>query len=141
MLGLIAVVVVVVAVALVAIFTRDGDSVYPADSPEGVVQRYAQAVVDGDSAAALAHLVPESAEECERWDTGAADYRITLLRSTERDTTARVEVIVSEVVGGGPFGPDEYQNQEVFGLERVDGDWKLVTTPWQFRICAEKVQP
>jgi hypothetical protein len=141
MLGLIAVVVVVVAVALIAVFVRGGDETYPADSPEGVVQRYARAVVDGDTDAALGYLTPDSAADCERWETGSADYRITLVRRTVRDSTARVEVIVSEVVGGGPFGPDEYQNQEVFSLQRIDGDWKVENMPWQFRICAEEARP
>ena len=139
--GLIAVVVIVVVVALIAVFTREGDRTYPANSPEGVVQRYARAVVEGDTDAALGYLTPDSAADCELWEAGMADYRITLVRRTVRDSTARVEVIVSEVVGGGLFGPDEYQNQEVFSLQRIDGDWKVENMPWQFRICAEEALP
>ena len=137
MMGLIAVVVIVIVIALIAVFTREGDRTYPADSPDGVVQRYARAVVEGDTDAARGYLTPDSAAECEPWEAGTGDYRITLVGRTVRDTTARVEVIVSEVVGGGLFGPDEYQSQEVFSLQRVDGGWKVENMPWQFRICAE----
>jgi len=141
MIGLIAVVVIVVVVALIAVFTRGGTTAYPADSPEGVVQRYTQALVDGDVDAALSYLPPDDAVACERWETGSGDYRLTLVRSTVRDSTARVEVIVSEVYGGGFLGPDEYQSDDAFDLTRVDGDWKIAMMPWQFRICAERVEP
>ena len=40
----------VVVIALVAVFARGGPTQYDADTPEGVVQRYSQAVVDGDEA-------------------------------------------------------------------------------------------
>lgn len=141
LIALIATVVLVVIVALVVVFTREGAQSYPADSPEGVVQRYAQAVVDGDIDQALGHLVPEDAEDCDRLETSGADHRITLVRTSDRGDTARVEVIVTEVIGGGPFGPDEYQSDAVFALTRVDGLWKLDVVPWQFVICAESGMP
>ena len=44
------VVLVVVLIALIAVFARGGPTQFDADTPEGVVQRYSQAVVDGDIA-------------------------------------------------------------------------------------------
>jgi hypothetical protein len=81
--------------------------------------------------------VSEDAETCDHVGVGDGDYRITLVKTTEREESARVEVIVSQVVGGGLFGPDEYQSDEVFDLRREGDGWRISTVPWAFAICSE----
>jgi hypothetical protein len=133
-----AAVALVVVVALIAVFARGGPAPLDADTPEGVVQRYAQAVVDGDLETAEGYLVPELVESCERVSRGADDLRITLEETTERDDRARVEVLVVTVYGSGPLGPDEYESEEAFDLVRVDGEWRIETAPWDLTVCVDE---
>ena len=137
LIALAAAVVLVVVVALIAVFARGGAAPLDPDTPEGVVQRYSQAVVDGDIETALTYLVPEVADSCERLSGNGDDLRITLAETTERESSARVEVLVVTVYGSGPLGADEYESEEAFDLVRVDGDWLIETAPWQLAICAE----
>ena len=130
----------VVVIALVAVFARGGPTQYGADTPEGVVQRYSQAVVDGDDEEALTYVAPEVARSCERASTGTDDYRLTLIRTAERDGNARVEVIVTTVYGSGPFGANEYESDEAFDLAKVGNTWLIESAPWQFAVCFEMQQ-
>jgi hypothetical protein len=81
--------------------------------------------------------VPEVADDCERVSPDSNDRRVTLLETTERDDTARVDVLVATVYGSGPFGTSEYENEGVFDLERVGGDWLISTTPWELALCMQ----
>lgn len=135
LIALLAGVVLVVVVALIVVFARGGPSRYAEDTPEGVVQRYTQAVIDGDIQTALTHLVPAVADECERTPPSADDSRVTWARTTERGGAVRVDVIVTTVYGSGPLGPSEYRSDEYFDLVEVDGVWRIDTAPWQFVVC------
>lgn len=130
-------VILVVVVALIAVFARGGAAPLDPDTPEGVVQRYSQAVVDGDVETATTYLVPEIAESCQRIPADGDDLRITLAETTERENSARVDVLVVTVYGSGPLGPDEYESEETFDLVRVDGDWLIQTAPWQLTVCTD----
>ncbi|GAA1995243.1 hypothetical protein [Microbacterium pumilum] len=134
---LLAAVGVVVVIALVAVFTRGAPTQYAADTPEGVVQRYSQAVVDDDTAAALEYVVPEIADSCEESGIGTDDYRVTLLKTTERDDTARVGVLVTTVYGSGPLGSSEYESEESFDLVKSGDSWLIDRAPWQLAVCYE----
>lgn len=135
LIALVSGVVLVVVIALIAVFARGGTTQLDESTPEGVVQRYAQAVVDGDAQAARGYLVPELADDCDRVSPSSDDVRVTLLESTERDESARVRVLIVTVYGTGPLGPDEYESEEVFDLVEVDGEWLIETTPWQLAVC------
>jgi len=127
---------VLVVIALVVVFTRGEPEQLDEASPEGVVQRYSAAVVDGDEAAAIEYLVPELAEDCVRMPSGEpAGIRVTLVDTTERDDTADVEVRIVTTYGEGPFGSSEYEERGVFDLVRVDGDWRIESAPWPLTIC------
>ena len=140
LVALLAGVALVVVIALVAVFTRGGPTQYAADTPEGVVQRYSQAVVDGDEAQALTYVVPDVADSCERADSGSDDYRMTLIKTDERDATARVEVLVATMYGPGPFGANEYESEAVFRLVKAGDTWLIETAPWQLAVCYELQQ-
>lgn len=132
---LLAVIGLVVAAALIAVLVRPGPTPFDADTPEGVVQRYAQAVSEGDAEEALSYLLPEIADDCERASLGTDDLRLTLVGTTERGDTARVRVIVTTIYGSGPLGPSEFQSEETFTLARDGGEWFVDTSPWQFVVC------
>ncbi len=137
LIALLAGVGLVVVIALIAVFARGAPVEYPEDTPEGVVQRYTQAVIDGDAETAKRYLAPDVAASCDSVPAGTDDYRITLLETVERDGTARVDVIVTTIYGTGPLGSSEYESEETFRLIEVDGAWRIETTPWQFTICME----
>ncbi|GAA1058192.1 hypothetical protein GCM10017608_05950 [Agromyces luteolus] len=127
---------VLVVFALVVVFTRGEPGQLDAGTPEGVVQQYSAAVIDGDEAAAMEYLVPELADECVRMPTSEpAGIRVTLVGTTERDDTADVDVLIVTTYGDGPFGSSEYEERGVFDLVRVDGEWRIESAPWPLTIC------
>lgn len=133
---ILAVIGALVIVALIVVFTR-GDAV-PLDesTPEGVVQRYSAAVIEGDEDAAIAYLVPELGDPCERVGLASGDgVRVTHVSTTERDDTADVRVLIVTSYEGGLFGSSEYEEEVVFDLVKEDGRWLIESTPWQLAVC------
>lgn len=137
LIALVAGVALVVVIALIAVFARGGPAAYDADTPEGVVQRYAQAVLDGDTDTAKSYLVPEVAESCTRAPSSSDGYRLTLLKTTTREQTARVDVLLARVYGSGPLGTNEYEYEEAFDLVKDGDSWLIEVAPWEFTICEE----
>lgn len=135
LIALLAGVGLVVVIALIAVFARGGPAEFPADTPEGVVQRYSQAVIDGDTATALTFLVPEVADSCTRVPARSEDYRLTLLETTEREDTARVDVLIATVYESGPLGTSEYEYEEAFDLVKDGDTWLIDAAPWELTIC------
>jgi hypothetical protein len=130
--------VVILAVALVgalAVLALQTETEYDASTPEGTVQRYVRAVVDGDHRAAL-HFLDE------RLGCTTADFRWSHLppSTTVRlvDTgfdgadKAEVDLVVSEY--SGPFGGG-YEFPTTIALERRDGAWLIVDVPWPVYYC------
>jgi hypothetical protein len=132
-LGVIAALVIV---ALIVVFTRGEPELVDASTPEGVVQRYSAAVIDGDEAAAEEYLVPELTDPCERTGRPPIDgMRVTLVSTTEREDSADVEVLIVTSYTGGPFGSSEYEEEGVFDLVVADGGWLIENAPWPLMIC------
>jgi hypothetical protein len=125
----------VVAIALVAVLVRGGNPVaFAENTPEGVVQRYSQAVIDGDEQTALTYVVPEVASACEHTGT-SEDVRVTLLKTQEQDTGATVEVRMTSLSSGGPFGTSEYSSDDSFRLVKSGDTWLIQSAPWQLAVC------
>ncbi len=137
LIALFAGVLLVVVVALVAVFARGGAAPLDPGTPEGVVQRYSQALVDGDVDTALTYVVPEIADSCVPRFVSDEDVRISVLESTERDDTANVRVLIVTVYGTGPLGVDQYEAESAFTLAKVDGDWLVEVAPWRLAACED----
>lgn len=135
LISLAAAVAVVVVVALIAVFAQREPAQYAEDTPEGVVQRYSQAVADGDVDSALGYLAGEVADDCSRVPIDPQDRRITLLESTERADSATVEVLIVTVYGSGPLGADEYESEGVFDLVKDGEGWLIRSAPWELIVC------
>lgn len=127
----------VVVIAVVIIVARGGPREYAADTPEGVVQRYSQAVIDRDFETALTYVVPEIADDCEKDWFAAEDYRVALVRSTERASGTTVDVLITAVYGSGLLGPGESESEGSFLLVEEGGDWLIERAPWQLSLCGE----
>ncbi|MEN8582107.1 hypothetical protein B1A87_005975 [Arthrobacter sp. KBS0703] len=127
-----------VVLALAAVFFRGQPEPLSADTPAGVVQRYAEAVLDGDEAGAASYLAESSGRQCGPVDSvSTRSLRVTLLSTTERPDSADVHVVLTVSNGNGPFGNPEYETEDVFDLVKVNGKWLVKTAPWQLTVCPD----
>lgn len=127
-----------VVVALAVVFTRGEPPLLDESTPQGVVQRYAAAVIEGDEEAASAYLA-DGAGDCDAFEgTGIGNLRVTLVSATERGDTADVRVVVTVAQDGGPFGASEYDSEGNFDLVRDNGGWLIEGVPWELTICANQ---
>ena len=134
LLVLLAVIAILVVVSLVMVFTRSGAELLDESTPEGVVQRYSAAVLDGDEDAAVVYLSNEAREQCGTVQIQETDgIRVTLSKSVVKDDSADVSVLISRH-DGGPFG-SEYNYEESFRLEKAGDAWRVDTAPWELSIC------
>ncbi|MET1044270.1 MAG: hypothetical protein ABWX59_09155 [Microbacteriaceae bacterium] len=128
-----------VVIALVVVFSRQDPPLRDENTPEGVVQRYSAAVIDGDEEAAAQYLSRGSDTTdagCDPFaDPTTQDLRVTLVSTTERADTADVRVSIATMLDSGPFGPSSYETDDVFDLKRTNGAWLIVRAPWQLTVC------
>jgi len=137
---ILAVIAALAIVALIVVFTRGEPEVLDESTPEGVVQRYSAAVIEGDEAAAIEYLVPELGDPCVRIGTGPQDgMRVTLVSTTERDDSADVSVLITVTYEGGLLGSSDYEEEGDFDLVRADGGWLIESTPWQLAVCTPEM--
>jgi hypothetical protein len=133
---ILAVVVGLVVIALVVVFSRGEPASLDESTPEGVVQRYSAAVIDGDEAEAKRYLESDLADDCVPLETAPVDrMRVTLVTTTERNDTADVEVLISWSYDEGPFGGSGVEEAGTFDLIRVDDGWRIENAPWPLTIC------
>ena len=125
-----------VVIALAVVFFRGTPPPLDPTTPEGVVQAYSSAVIDGDTAAAQAFLTQELQDNCDRVDNGMlGGIRVTLVSTKLASDTAHVRVSVVTNDNGGPFGGSDYATDDVFALVKANGSWAIETAPWQLTIC------
>ncbi|MET0853137.1 MAG: hypothetical protein ABWX62_04090 [Microterricola sp.] len=126
-----------VIIALVVVFTRSAPAALDPGTPEGVVQGYSAAVIDGDNEAALEYLAPEVREQCDGLDgLYTENLRVVLLDSDDRGESAQVQVSLVTSYDGGLFGSSSSESTETFSLVKNDGEWAITTVPWSLAICA-----
>jgi hypothetical protein len=124
---------VLVIVSLVVVFTRGEPELLDESTPEGVVQRYSIAVVDGDDDTAVGYLSAGARDQCGTVQNhGTENLRVTLISTDLRDDSADVRVRMTRQ--GGLFG-EEYPSEDDFKLVRAGDDWALEYVPWELNIC------
>lgn len=130
------VVVAVLALAVVAILMGGDTLSLDPNSPEGVVQQYTQALLDGDRGTAEALTAEDS--DCERYgDPFVDDIRVTLGEVRITGDGAVVEVTISQT-NGDPFSGYDVSDRSMFQLTRVEGSWRIDASPWPFSTCVER---
>jgi hypothetical protein len=133
LLGAIAVLVVV---ALAVVFMRGDPEPLDETSAAGVVQRYSAAVIGGDTDAAGSYLTERAKTQCAgKFDGVPRPARVVLVSTTERAESATVTVSIVQSSGGGPFGPSEFESQDIFSLLKVGGSWKVDSAPYTLLSC------
>ena len=133
--GILALVAIAAAVVLL-LGGREPES-FPADSAEGVVQRYLAAFEEGDLEEAHASFSSEvrSEMDLDAYEQATRDYgmfppdssRRVLFDRTDTDgDRARVHLTIEEYFGGGPFGGGEtYRSSREIRMVREDGSWRI----------------
>ena len=137
LLAIAVVIAVLVVVAITVVFTRGASPTLDPGTPEGVVQQYTAAVLDGDRQAAAELLSPSWLETCGGMGSGvaAADLRITVINTRIHDGSATVTVSVSSGYSGGPFGSSGYEYEDAFQLDRDGAGWLIASMPWELSVC------
>lgn len=104
-------------------------------SPEGVVQAYLAAVLEHDSAAALALLESQTACTVEQFDQSYVDRDVTInlvdVEQSGDDATVQVSI---EHSNGDPFG-GTWNEEQYLRLVKSDGAWRLSGSPWPVYNC------
>lgn len=132
------IVAVLVVAALVAVLARGAAPQYDADSPEGVVQRYVTAVMEGDFESARQLHVSHHTGGCSPVPAYvSSDTRVTLVRGADvAGDLATVTVSINDSYGG-PFGGDSaYEDR--FELVSWEDSWLITYAPWQFQVCIDQ---
>lgn len=127
---------VVVFTGLVVILSSNRDAVkWDLSTPQGVVQTYLAAMINGERDQAASMLSKES--ECTTSEIDKAyvqsDSRVylTSTKILERKATVIVKVDISS---GGPFS-DYYSETHTFRLIRDGSNWRLLGIPWPLYDC------
>lgn len=137
LLVLLGVIALLVVVALAVVFSRGEPEPLDEASPAGVVQRYSSAVIDGDIATADTYLTESARTICRGSFSGEPrPARVVLVSTSERDQSATVRVSIVTSSQDGPFGPSEYEMEDVFSLVKADGSWKISQAPYPLMACS-----
>ncbi len=125
-----------VVVSLAVVFTRGEPAALDASTPQGVVQRYSTAVIEGDTSTANSYLTEAARSQCRGfYESGPPPARVVLISTTERDNSALVRVSIVRSGSGGPFGPSEYEMEDRFSLVKSDSTWLIDQAPYQLLSC------
>jgi hypothetical protein len=134
--ALVGAVVLVAVVAGVVVANRTPPQFDP-HTPQGVVQAYLKAVLDGDHSRAADLLSPSSG--CGESDLALAavpeSARIVLDDAVVDGDRAVVTVKVTEGSGDELFGSSAYTHSERITLQRDAGVWQIAESPWLLSGC------
>jgi hypothetical protein len=133
-------VLIVITIALV-LATRNNVTLLPADTPEGVAQRFLQALQSRDYPEAFKYLKvtePKTGElTYSEWlptvqrpsSMPAVTWRATLDKTTITGATATVGVSVDLFESQGPFEDPVRTQNIIFNLTKIEGTWYITTRP------------
>jgi hypothetical protein len=125
------VVVVLAVVALVLIGLNRDPEQFDRESPEGTVQSYIAALVDGDFEAASSFWADDGCIPVSTRPTrGAPEVSVSLVSVEGNGNQANVVVRITENSDQPLGGLAEYQ--EWFSLTRQDGTWKVQQPSWPY---------
>lgn len=110
---------------------------FSVNSPEGIVQRYLEAVIDGRNERAAGFFAVNSS--CDATDIDRSwipeSLRINLAESDIEGNQAFIELAI-DISSGGPFD-DYYTETHNFRLIRESEGWRILGIPWPLYNCEE----
>lgn len=132
-----------VLVVLTIVLVMFGDrnvTTYPENTPEGVVQRFLQAVQTADYQKAYSYtqvaengktLTVQEMMPYVGYPSGnpTSSWRATLGKITNTGNSSMVEVIVDRLQSQGPFGNPVSTQTVLFNLTQINGTWYITQRP------------
>ena len=102
-------------------------------TPDGTVQTFVLAFIDGDDETAVAFLDPSlgcTAPLRDRYRPTRVSLTVASTKTTEPKATVVLDVTE---YGSGPF--DSWSHREVYDLVRRDSGWMITGNPWPVYSC------
>jgi hypothetical protein len=129
---------VVLVAAAVAVGVLREPILLDPQTPEGTVQAYVQAVLDGEWHEARSHLTDDLEAECtathfrHSWvpDSLTATLDDVRLDDDEAEVLVRLRTTAEPTPFDGP-----YETTETFDLIREDTSWRITGQPWPVYDC------
>ena len=98
------------------------------------MERYSQAVIDGDVETAWTYMVPRHYDSC-GGESGRDHVQVTVVEAgADSGAGARGRSGQGRLRGG--FVWDVNQSQEVFLMKKIDGSWLVDIAPVRLSFCA-----
>lgn len=129
-----AVTVALIAVAVVVAIQPPEE--YDPTTPEGAVQGFYQAVIDGDEDLAASYLAMDSITDCARPRTelyGPENFRVVIVDTEVDGEDAKVDVTITETWDEGPFSDSHTFNDTLRLTSNGDG-WLFTEPPWPVEV-------
>lgn len=126
-----AVAVVLIAVAIVVAIQPPNE--FDPGTPEGTAQGYYQAILDGDEDLALSYLDEDLLANCSAYELGyftPESARVVIAKTEIDGDEARVDVVITETWGKGPFGGGSSTFDETLTMTRSGETWVISRIPW-----------
>ncbi|MGQ9926773.1 MAG: hypothetical protein ACUVS4_07865 [Chloroflexaceae bacterium] len=125
---------IIIALLTIPLSARQQPVFAPLSTPEGVVQRFFDAVYRGDYAGAYGFLSANmqrerSLAEFQNQIRYARNGEMRVDRVAIHDDTATVTVTVTRFEPGGIFGGNQWSTQYDLLLERDGESWRIVSWP------------
>lgn len=109
-------------------------------TPEGVVQLYLKAIIEGKHDVAAGYFV--SSSECDASDIDRAyisdTLRVNLVSSEKTGDSAYVKIDANE--GSGGLFDDGYTQTHTYRLVRESNQWRLAGIPWPLWDCGTETK-
>ena len=146
-------VLVAVAIVMAVVTGARRTTTYQESTPEGVVQRYIQAIIDEDRDKAYSYLAAELQKKCaisdwrdqSRYGYKLDESQVTLKKTRSlADDKAAVTTSITRVEAPNPFNlqPREPSFDQEFRLQKeADGTWRFYETPWPVYGCPREQPP
>lgn len=111
---------------------------YDPTTPEGVVQTYLKAVLDGGELASLDSMNADLADRC-RQDSTSLDYRTEGARVFLDKTTIDNDMATVTIeIRHSSDGLDEWIENETIWLEKSADSWLISQPPWPYWDCVRE---
>lgn len=136
-LATIAILIIALITTSILISNNQEDKQFATTTPEGVVQTYLEAVIEGKHDQAASLFVAGS--ECDAADIDRAyiseSLRVNLVSSEIEGDSAYVKIDAN--MNSGALFDDGYTESHTYRLKRENGNWRLEGIPWPVWDCNE----
>jgi hypothetical protein len=128
-----AVLLVAIGLAALSLAERRQPALAPASTPQGVVERFYQALYNGDYRTAHGYFSADTQrrvavgelQQSLQYELNDSQIRIGTVKVNVGSAT--VQVIITHFVSGGLFGTNEWESENEILLVQEGDEWKIVS--------------